>query len=78
MEQHAGAYCAAGFADYVNAVGERQRGQWRHLLPQPPMQVPYTRARNFVQMAGYVSDMYKQNFHSAPGAVAWQHSVLRC
>lgn len=77
MEERAGGYCAAGYADSVNAVSERQGSQWRQLLAQPPMQVARTRARNFAQMACYVRDIYKQYFNSAAGAVSWQNAVLR-
>ncbi|KAM7304263.1 uncharacterized protein ISCGN_014163 [Ixodes scapularis] len=80
MQQHAGddAYCAAGYADSVNSTGERQGGEWRKLLVQPPMQVARTLARNFADMARYVRDLYKLYFNSAAGKVSWQDAVLKC
>ncbi|KAG0444243.1 hypothetical protein HPB47_014015 [Ixodes persulcatus] len=80
MQQHAGddAYCAAGYADSVNSTGERQGGEWRRLLVQPPMQVARTLARNFADMARYVRDLYRLYFNSAAGKVSWQDAVLKC
>lgn len=76
MDERAGRYCAADYADSVNAVGEWRGGQWRHLLAQPPVQVAHTRARNFAQMAYYVRDMYKQYFNTGEDTVSWQSAVL--
>ncbi|CAN8013953.1 unnamed protein product [Ixodes persulcatus] len=78
MSQHAGddTYCAASYADDINAAGQRKGGQWRKLLVQPPMQVARVLARSFALTARYVRDLYMQYFNSPAGKVSWQDAVL--
>ncbi|KAH7941611.1 hypothetical protein HPB49_015363 [Dermacentor silvarum] len=69
-------YCGPGYADSVSPQGQRQSGQWRQLVVQPPMQVARTKAHNFACMARYVRDIYLQYFNSAAGHVSWQDAVV--
>ncbi|XP_065307085.1 uncharacterized protein [Dermacentor albipictus] len=69
-------YCWPGYADSVSSSGQRQSGQWRQLLVQPPMQVARTTAHNFSHMARYVRDIYLQYFNSTAGRVSWQDAVI--
>lgn len=69
-------YCGPGYADSVSPQGQRQSGQWRQLVVQPPMQVARTKAHNFACMARYVRDIYLQYFNSAAGRVSWQDAVV--
>lgn len=80
MCRHAGddsVYCGPGYADSVNGVGERRRGQWRQRLVQSVMQVARTQARNFTDVARYVREIYVKYFMSAAGRVSWQDAVLQ-
>ncbi|KAL1471653.1 hypothetical protein MTO96_039812 [Rhipicephalus appendiculatus] len=68
-------YCGPGFADSVDGFGQRQSGQWRENLVQPPMPVARTQARYFARAARRVRDLYAHYFSSAVGEVPWQDKI---